>query len=505
MSHVRDLASQTAQYAFTCATKAKEKNLKEYPQYVKKLPTMIRNAGFAKAFAFGYSKKDKSEGKIYEAIYKDIIKWLLEKKIITKEMPTEVFIQTIIEMDTDTYRRAINETMKLLDWLRRFAEGMFESKGGICMNLHIKGLNYKTTETTLHEEFAKFGKIKSCKIIKDRDTGRSRGFGFIEFENSAAGEEAIQAMNNKEIDGRKIGVSEAEDRRGNTTERRDTPQRNETRPPAQQHNSSPQTQNHEGLPEMIIPEKTQAVLNGISADNFHLRVNTFAKYGKPEKEKDDNKKKFLIEKVDIKDKLPTHNIANNYLSSAKELHKNIRVFNSTTDSESRLIVGIGSESVYEVGITLHHIYGIPYIPGQAVKGITRSWYIAEKFGNNENEAMKSKLFTTLFGGENNQGNIIFHDVFPIEDVKMELDIMNPHYGDYYQGQGKTPPADYLSPSPIKFLTVAPNTEFQFILSSKNKVRDRYLLVAECIVKHALTDHGIGAKTAVGYGYFRENQ
>ena len=123
MSNVRDLASQTAQYAFTCAKVAKEKKLKEYPQYVKKLPTMIRNAGFAKAFAFGYSKKG-----VHEDINKDIIKWLHQKKIIEKEMPTEEFIQTIINKDTDTYRRAINETMKFLDWLRRFAEGMFEEK-----------------------------------------------------------------------------------------------------------------------------------------------------------------------------------------------------------------------------------------------------------------------------------------------------------------------------------------------------------------------------------------
>lgn len=367
------------------------------------------------------------------------------------------------------------------------------------MDIYVGNLSYQLSEEKLRQAFEAFGLVKSVKVITDRETGRPKGFGFVEMPDEEEALAAMEALNGSSLEGRKIIVNESRQREGRGQGGRED-KRNSSRyqNTNSRHNNSQQRDenlNESSIPELLVPEATKTALGSTDIDNFHLKLNTFAKYGKPDPKKDD--KKFLIEKVDIKSKIPTQSVAQSYLSSAKELHKNIRFFNSTTDS--RLIVGIGSESVYEVGITLHHIYGIPYIPGQAIKGITRSWYISEKFENDEAKALKSKLFTTLFGGEDNQGNIIFHDAFPIKDVKMELDIMNPHYGDYYQG--KTLPADYLSPSPIKFLTVAPNTEFQFILSSKNKVKDRYFLVAESIIKRAITDHGIGAKTAVGYGYF----
>jgi CRISPR-associated protein Cmr5 len=120
---IRDLASQRARHAFKCAEEAKRKNLTDYPNNVKKFPTMIRNAGFAKAVAFGYSK-----GGVYEEINKNIIEWLKEKGIIEEVLPTKDFINKLINMNTLTYRHAINETMSLFEWLRRFAEGMFPEK-----------------------------------------------------------------------------------------------------------------------------------------------------------------------------------------------------------------------------------------------------------------------------------------------------------------------------------------------------------------------------------------
>jgi len=194
----------------------------------------------------------------------------------------------------------------------------------------------------------------------------------------------------------------------------------------------------------------------------------------------------------------------------------------------RLIVGIGHESVYEISITLHHIYGIPYIPGQAVKGVTRSWIITEVFNQDEKAALKDELFCRIFGspkdsakGEH-QGSVMFFDAFPTVAPKLEVDIMNPHYGDYYQG--KKPPADYLNPVPIPFLTVNA-TPFEFIIGMKLlRTKDVFvrgkttsplitnckglnedsslLNVASSWLNKALTEHGIGAKTAVGYGYFQ---
>ena len=122
---LRDLSSKLAQYAFKCAKEAKEKDMSKYPQYVKKMPAMIRNSGYAKAFAFGYSKGEKnSDGKVYELIYSHIRGWL-EMQGLLKNGTTGDMIKELVEMDYPEYRRCINETMAFLDWLRRLAEGMF--------------------------------------------------------------------------------------------------------------------------------------------------------------------------------------------------------------------------------------------------------------------------------------------------------------------------------------------------------------------------------------------
>ena len=77
------------------------------------------------------------------------------------------------------------------------------------MKLFVANISRECTEDELNEVFAACGKIKSLKIIKDRDTGQSRGFGVIEMEDSESGEQAIKELHEKEIHGRKIAVQEA--------------------------------------------------------------------------------------------------------------------------------------------------------------------------------------------------------------------------------------------------------------------------------------------------------
>ncbi|RKX56014.1 MAG: type III-B CRISPR module RAMP protein Cmr6 [Thermotoga sp.] len=187
----------------------------------------------------------------------------------------------------------------------------------------------------------------------------------------------------------------------------------------------------------------------------------------------------------------------------------------------RLIVGLGNESVYETSITLHHIYGIPYIPGSAIKGVVRSYIIIEHFESNEEKALKEDPgFCDIFGcpeksfyKESREGKIIFFDAFPITTPKIKVEVMNPHYGPYYSDPSEnTPPADYHSPVPIFFLTVE-DTKFEFIIGIK--VKDNTIIekgifknkqpleVTYEYVGKALSEHGIGAKTAVGYGYMRD--
>lgn len=252
------------------------------------------------------------------------------------------------------------------------------------------------------------------------------------------------------------------------------------------------------------------------------------------------------------------------------LDQHIEHFKETYDgvddfqTEGRLAIGLGNTSVFETSITLHHIYGFPYIPASSVKGILRSWIIREYFAINDNSkdslinaesnALENEAFCLLFGcskdkktviidNEGNPirksdgkyktkteltalekdhiGNIVFFDVYPIEPPNIEVDIINPHYTEYYKEGSKTPPADWQNPIPIFFLTLK-KTPFQFLFGYRKHIvaseferlqdikfpnsSDSILAkegtaieVLSALLKEALDENGIGAKTAVDYG------
>jgi RNA recognition motif-containing protein len=77
------------------------------------------------------------------------------------------------------------------------------------MNMYVSNLSFHTTEENLRQLFEKFGTVSSAKVITDRESGRSRGFGFVEMATDAEANEAIQALHNKEIEGRAMSVSVA--------------------------------------------------------------------------------------------------------------------------------------------------------------------------------------------------------------------------------------------------------------------------------------------------------
>jgi len=83
--------------------------------------------------------------------------------------------------------------------------------------LFIGGLAWHTDDATLRTKFEEFGTVEEAVVVKDRDTGRSRGFGFVRFSQEAEAEAAINAMNNVEFDGRTIRVDKASDRSSNRT------------------------------------------------------------------------------------------------------------------------------------------------------------------------------------------------------------------------------------------------------------------------------------------------
>lgn len=75
--------------------------------------------------------------------------------------------------------------------------------------IFVGGIPFKTTDDQLRDLFAQCGTVVSATILKDRETGRSRGFGFVEMETEADAQNAIQTLNGTDLDGRKINVSEA--------------------------------------------------------------------------------------------------------------------------------------------------------------------------------------------------------------------------------------------------------------------------------------------------------
>lgn len=77
------------------------------------------------------------------------------------------------------------------------------------MKLYVGNLSFNTSAQDLTELFGTVGKVESANVIEDRDTGRSRGFGFVEMSSQAEGQDAISSLNGKEVDGRELKVNEA--------------------------------------------------------------------------------------------------------------------------------------------------------------------------------------------------------------------------------------------------------------------------------------------------------
>ncbi len=80
------------------------------------------------------------------------------------------------------------------------------------MNIYCGNLNWQTTEADLQAAFETFGEVSSVTIIKDRYTGQSRGFGFVEMPNEDEGRAAIEGLNGKELDGRSLRIDIARQR-----------------------------------------------------------------------------------------------------------------------------------------------------------------------------------------------------------------------------------------------------------------------------------------------------
>jgi len=80
------------------------------------------------------------------------------------------------------------------------------------MNIYVGNLSFNTDDDSLRGAFAEFGSVASAKVVMDRETGRSRGFAFVEMESKAEGTAAINALDGAYLDGRNMRVNEAKPR-----------------------------------------------------------------------------------------------------------------------------------------------------------------------------------------------------------------------------------------------------------------------------------------------------
>lgn len=280
----------------------------------------------------------------------------------------------------------------------------------------------------------------------------------------------------------------------------------------------------------MLPKDTKAALRGINPDNFLLKWQKGARHDNPKAKNpfaffrtDKGKIKFQIQPNF--GKIQFEQLALREKQNAELLLGPNKARSFQYATSWRMVQGLGMESVYEVSMTLHHVYGIPYIPATVLKGVVRSWIIDQVFDKEEENAIADKSFCDWFGcpgellidrngkktrhksfyGQARKGKLIFFDVYPVEKPKVKPDVMNPHYADYYQdNKNEKPPADYYNPVPVYFLTVE-NTRFQFVFGAFEQGTLVQIIGGKTIedwTRDALQNHGIGAKTAVGYGYWQ---
>jgi|tagenome__1003787_1003787.scaffolds.fasta_scaffold20885409_3 CRISPR-associated protein Cmr6 len=184
-------------------------------------------------------------------------------------------------------------------------------------------------------------------------------------------------------------------------------------------------------------------------------------------------------------------------SSLEEMKPETQTLEATV--VGRMVVGLGAESILETSIGLHRTYGVPYIPGSALKGLAA----AAAHKNLEDPEWRKikedgKIGTShrvLFGDQESSGYVTFHDALWIpngDKLPLDLDVMTVHHPEYYQGK-ESPPADWDNPTPVAFLSA----HGKYLLAATGP--EEWVGAAMRILKEALEKDGIGAKTAAGYG------
>jgi CRISPR-associated protein Cmr6 len=205
-----------------------------------------------------------------------------------------------------------------------------------------------------------------------------------------------------------------------------------------------------------------------------------------------------------------HENQHKYLSAFSEL--GLKTVELSCVTSTRFLTGIGETTPTEVGMVFDRNTGLSYIPASSVKGAVRYAYcvnFARKDPDEDREFVDEKdvnglieLFGSLDTKNSSRGGFAFMDVYSKKPPEIAIDIMNPHYGKYYKGESNDGPVETEEPVPIKFLAVEKDTVFKFRGFFLTKEAESYWDQLNEAFFTALTELGIGAKTAVGYGRFK---
>ncbi|MYB92485.1 type III-B CRISPR module RAMP protein Cmr6, partial [Candidatus Poribacteria bacterium] len=260
--------------------------------------------------------------------------------------------------------------------------------------------------------------------------------------------------------------------------------------------------------QLYCPSDTRSLVNNRDdISNFALRYQYFLEEENPESQR----VKFMLNASQLGDsQRAIEPLRDRQTNQLNYLAKDYRAFCGFYEVDWRMVTGLGGDHVQETNMTLDHVYGIPYLPGSAFKGIVRSWVIQEDFNGDEKLAMrdiedsddvdlkkKKNNFFDVFGNQKSMGQVQFLSAYPTNNVVLSLDIMNPHFPNYYIGTEL--PTDTQNPNPINFLTLK-QTLFRFVLLSR---KQDLIDITKDWTDKALKSKGLGAKTASGYGYFRQ--
>jgi CRISPR type III-B/RAMP module RAMP protein Cmr6 len=177
-------------------------------------------------------------------------------------------------------------------------------------------------------------------------------------------------------------------------------------------------------------------------------------------------------------------------------------------TKGRMVIGLGGENVLETGLTLHHTYGTPLIPGTALKGLA-SHYCDQVWGAREQDQgfkrwkkdeKGGEYHKAIFGTTEDSGHIIFHDAWITPETmvnSLQPDVMTPHHGDYYSGKGA--PTDFDDPNPVTFLSVVGTFHVVVSCDVPEAEGQKWAKLAFDLLAEALDGWGIGGKTNAGYG------